>query len=194
MNAKVLEETNIVNENGLIINTETGEVIGVEGIQETFEVKDVSSAEWVMEKMQICDSDILALEARKRVLIENIDSMIRPLQRKRDWLETRYGEGLQNVARGNLKDTKTWKNPFGWISFRIIKGGLRVKDKDKALEWALHLCPEAIKVSQEFQISRLPEDMKNALMIGHMTVPVSMVDAFEVTEDRESVTIQTGVK
>jgi len=89
---------------------------------------------------------------------------------------------LQTLLEG--QKSKTLTTPFGSVSFRTVKGGLKVVDASLALSVAqAHGWIEAIKVTESFQISKLSEEQKNILT-------AEMPDGFEYTLDRETMSIK----
>jgi hypothetical protein len=185
------ENTEIID--GMIVDIETGEVLGLAEKPE-FTVKDEDSANWVLGKMLALESDIVAIETSARVIeakaiLANAAAMKKDASKRLEWLHARFTAEIGEWARPQLegKKTKTLKTLLGAISFRVKKGGLRVADKDKALDWAKSNTPNAIKVTEEFQISLL-SDIGRALAEAD-----SGNGAFEVIPDAESVTIKTGV-
>jgi hypothetical protein len=69
------------------------------------------------------------------------------------------------------------------VAFRLVKGGLKVVDKALALETAIGLgMVNAIKTTQEFQISRLTDEQLDALYC-------SLPQGFDVVPDRETMRI-----
>lgn len=185
---------------GFIYDVETGEFIGV-AEKPRFSVVDQGSAEWVLEKMQTLDAEIAALEARKLALVTNMDAMIADAKRHRSGMEWRFGPEIAEVAKANLPHgKKSWTCPYGTVQFRTVKGGLKVKDAALAIEAAkAYGFTHALKVSESFLISQLTDTQKYVIEVDALrdespTDDVRISAAFEVTEDRETVSIKSGVE
>lgn len=201
MNAE-LQNTTVID--GFIIDIETGEVLGHE--KQDFRVTDEKSADWVLEKIMDVQCERARIAIKRKALLENLDSQDKDLQRREDWLQTRFGPDLESFAREQLKDakTKTWKGTFGRLSFRTAGGGLKVADQDKALSWAKGFAPHTIKVVESFLISQLSADEKDSLKVMYQCAEPyphpkggEFVDkgygAFKLEEPTETFKIETGV-
>lgn len=193
------ELTSTIEIDGNVYDSDTGEHLGVVGKPE-FHVIDQASAEWVLEKMAALDSDILAIEARLKALSENLGVMKAEKERNRAGLLYKFGPELEHFAKENLPNgKKTWTCPYGSVSFRSTSGGLRVKDKDAALEIAtMQGWTNTIKVTEEFQISRLDpaqRELAESCLGSNPSgkVGVGWAEAFTITEPTETSTIKTGV-
>lgn len=173
-----------------LVDPDTGEVLGLVN-KPKFEVNDQSSAEWVLEKMQTEDAEILALQARLKALTENLTTMLKSHQQKRAWLEMRFGPELARYAKDNLpKGKKTWTCPYGKVSFTSTPEKLKVRDKNIALKWAHDECQEAIKVIEDLVISSIPAETVEALLSAPMTADTF---GFAIVPAGERVSIKTGV-
>ena len=173
---------------GYLIDPETGEVVGhVDG---AFQVDDLGSAEWVMEKMLTEDIEIAALEKRLEVIAANLDSMKKDRERRRKWLEYRFGDELEDFARQNLPEKgKTWKCAYGRVSFRTTNARVGVNDETLAINFLRPIAPDAIKTTEKVLVSALPEHIKQKALDGGLKKW-----GFEVVPGGESVTIKTGVE
>lgn len=207
------ETSMIIEENGFLIDSETGEVVGLAGVKEDFTVTDAASADWVLERLMDSETQVARLNIKLKALTENIQTQIKAEERKQKFLKFKFGPALEHFARVALegKKTKTLPLTFGKLSLRTVKGGLRVADAEKALEWALNKADHAVKVVESFQISLLTANEKQKI-IDTMTAGVVEVDeetgeanlvfpddtkelfeAFEIKPDEEKFDIKTGV-
>lgn len=176
---------------GYKIDAETGEVVEYVGVQEGFEVNSNESFEWVMEKIQSEQSDIAALNARKAALVANIDKMIRNHQQRENSLIFRFENELVHYAKENLpKGKKTFTCPYGSVSFRASAEKLEVTNDELALSWAKDHCPEAIKVTEKFLISQVPQQIKSEMMADETR---SFMHGFMVKRASETHKIDTGI-
>lgn len=178
---------------GMIVNAETGEVLGVDAPQD-FYVHNEESFNWVMSKMLDCDARIAAIATnadviKARAIIANAERMEKDAKSRKNWFELRFGNELAKYAKAQIDGgkSKTFKSVLGSISFRVKKGGLRVEDKEKALETAQsNGWTNAIKVSEEFQISKLDPAQREL-------AEANLLPGFTVEPDSETFTIATGV-
>ncbi len=207
----------IIEENGFLIDAETGEVVGLAGVKEDFTVTDEKSADWVLERLMDSETQVARLNIKIKALTENIQNQIKAEERKQNFLKFKFGPALEHFARVALegKKTKSLSLTFGKLSLRTVKGGLRVADAEKALEWAnKEGFDDAIKTVESFQISALtPEEKQDIIDMIRRGAPEPVIDqetgeeietcatesyktlieAFEVKPDEEKFDIKTGV-
>lgn len=177
---------------GMWVNLDTGEIIDIEtpaGPDQPFIPQTETEVEWVLGKMATAEALLVSIRTRPEVLqakaiLENAARMEKEAARKLDWLHARFDPDLGQFARKQLegKKTKTWKSVLGSIALRIQKGKVKVENPELALEWAKAFDPEAIKTTEEFQISRATKLEEDNLPVG-----------FIKTADEEKVTVKTGV-
>lgn len=137
----------VVEQNGWLVDDETAEILGVAGRPATFEVTDLSSAEWVLERVQECDALVTADTLRLDAIKAQLEARIKDHKRRRAWLLRKWAGQLEEFARQNLLGkTKTLKTAFGSLSFR--KSPTRILPLDGALEWVKIHCPDAVKVEE----------------------------------------------
>jgi len=178
---------------GMIVDIETGEVVGVDAPEE-FRVKDEDSFNWVMGKMLDADSRIASIlthpeVVKAKAILANAERITKDAQNRKTWFEKRFGAELAEYAKAQIEGgkSKTFKTVLGAISFRTKKGGLRVEDKEKALETAqVNGWTNAIKVTEEFQISKLDPAQKEL-------AEAKLLPGFTVEPDTETWSITTGV-
>ena len=170
-------------------DTETGEFLGVE--HQAFTINDDPSLEWVMERIFNAESAKSAEEAKLEALRANCERNIKRLGARVEGLRARFLPEVENYAKTKLDGkSKTVSNPFGSVSFRIKKGGLRVVDKLLALELAKEAgWDNAIKITEEFQISKLDDDQRESLIGSRPEV-----SGFIIEPDKETCSLTTGVK
>ena len=166
-------------------DSETGEYLH-EDIQE-FSVNDDSSLEWVMERIFNAEASKNAEQAKLEALIANCERKINRASSKAKWLRDRFSAEVEAYAKTKLDGkSKFVDTPYGRISFRTKKGGLRVADKDTAMEVAKLLgWNNAIKTTEEFQISKLTDDQR---------VKAQNYPAFVTEQETEQMSITTGIK
>lgn len=192
----------IINVDGYLIDSTTGEVVGMVEAEQ-FQVNDESSLNWVLSKMLQCEASISAVDTTEavihaRAILDNAAKIKAEKEKRLTWLRARFEPDIHQYAAQILEGQKsrTHKTIYGSVSLRSVKGGLRVSDPAKALEWAKIYAPEAVKVTESFGISLLPEEKRKTLSdpLSNATATVDALrGAFEVVPDRENVTIKTGV-
>lgn len=192
MSAKPLLAENTILIDGLIIDIESGEIVGQE--RPEFRVTDEASAEWVLEKIMNAEADAARDKIKLKAVVERLEAAIKASEKRAEWFRNRYVGELEEFARERLEGakTKTLKLTWGSISFRTVKGGLRVADPEAALEWAKQYAPESVKVSESFQITKLPDNWREDLLVSS---PEDLAErGFAVAADSEAVSIKTGVQ
>lgn len=203
------QNQNIIEEGGYILDADTGEILGLAGITEAFTVTDEKSADWVLEKMMDAEVEAARIRIKRDAITENLDKQIKEQERRRDYLAWKFGPALEHFAKEKLAGAKKKSIglTFGTLAFRSVKGGVRVTDPAKALEWAKKFYPEAVKVTEAFQISLVPEGVKGEIDLvlkdptafaegepGHQEHYNELArEAFEVKPDSETFSIKTGV-
>lgn len=182
-----------ITENGVSyeIDAETGEILSAEPEAPKFAVTDEKSAEWVLQRIQEEEAAVAALTAQENAILENVRAMKRRHQSKADGLRYRFAGELEAFARENLNGGKTWTCPYGSVQFRKVASRLKVADDSRALEWARTGCPDAVKVTEEFQISKLTDEAK--MILKELSADERTARGFEITPETESVSIKTGV-
>lgn len=176
---------------GKIYDAETGEYLG-DVVEPTFKVKDEESLNWVLGKILEAESEYASILNSPEVIkanavLANAVAMQAEKQKRIDWFTNRFSPEIAEYVRPMLKDSKTFKTVLGSVGFRTVKGGLRVTDKEKALEWASRNALGAIKTTQEFQISKLTDEDRESLT-------TNVIPGFDNVPDREVVTIKSGVQ
>ena len=179
-------------EDGYYVDPETGEITGLVEPKPQFTIDSESAAEWVLQKMTDEDIEIAALRTRMEVLAQNMTTMIKRREQRRQWLETRFSADLEEYAMHNLpKGKKSWVCPYGKVQFRSSPAKLKVEDQETVLKWAKESQPQAVKVTESFLISEVPDMVKAELMADPITATVM---GFSVVPESETCTISTGVK
>ena len=170
-----------------VLYNEDGEVVG---LKEEFQIDSVENAEKVMRWMWEADMAAEDCARRIQILTENLTRIKKGHENRRKGLEYRFGPELQKFAQSQLGKTKTWRCPYGSVSFRSKSGGLRVGDQSRALEWAGTACPEAVKVERKFLISQVPDGVAQSLM----SLPSKEREkrGFYIEPESEAATIKTG--
>lgn len=191
---------NTIEIDGMLVDESTGEVIGAAGKPE-FRVHDDESLAWIMKKLLTASAELEAIDnstavIRAKAVLDNAESMKKDAQRRIDGLLYRFQSEIGEYAKTQLKgSSKTLKTLYGSVSFRTVNESLKVKDKDAALAWAKNYCKDAIKTTEEFQISKMPPELKaDALQVLKSDRPLpSYLEAFDRSPATEKIEIKTGV-
>lgn len=148
---------NTVVEDDWIIDTDTGEVVGIQGWQIDGHVED-EKALWILQKRMLeTESKINAERLMMKSIVANCEARIKRLESRMKWLDLRYGVSAAQVAKSLLlKGSKTYTSPYGKVSFRTTKDKLVIEDQESFLPWAIKHAPEAVK--QSVLVSKLPKE------------------------------------
>jgi hypothetical protein len=174
----------IVIHNGFLVDADTGEVLGLASTPERFDVTDLASAEWVLNKMSECDAEEMGIEARIKAVTENLNSDLRQTRGRREYLMGRFGEGLKAFAHFDqgLGKRRTTSTAFGKLSFRTTPESIEIVDMALAVEWAKTNAPDAVKTVE----SVLKTPLKG--------IPNLPEDAFTLVPAGETFKVETGVR
>lgn len=176
MNYKIIDN--------LVVDADSGEVLGnaiTEGV-----IDSHSSLEAVLERMADVESQLVALYAKHESIIDNCRKLEVKTASYLAYLKGMYNAPIEAYAKTRLEGqkSKTLTTPYGSVSFRTVKGGLKVVDKGMALATAHKLgMMEAIKVTEEFQISRLTDEQRDA-------IATTLPEGFEMVADKETMSIK----
>jgi hypothetical protein len=166
----------VVDQDGVVL----GEVVteGAIASQEALEV--------VLERMADVESQLVALKTKHEAIIENCRKLEVKKASYLAYLRGVYSNPIEAYAKSRLEGqkTKTLTTPYGQVSFRTVKGGLKVVDPNLALDYAqLNGFTNAIKVSESFQISKLDPAQREL-------IESKLPEGFEMVPDRESMSIK----
>jgi len=168
----------VVDQDGVVL----GEVVteGAIASQEALEV--------VLERMADVESQLVALKTKHEAILENCRKLEVKKASYLAYLKSVYSNPIEAYAKSRLEGqkTKTLTTPYGQVSFRTVKGGLRVADKGLAASSAIGLgLSHAVKLTYELQISKLTDEQREAIATSTI-----LPDGFEMVPDRESMSIK----
>jgi len=144
-------------EDDWIIDTDTGEVVGIQGWHIDGHVEDEKSLWTLQKRMLETDAKLSAERMMMKSIIANCELRIKRLESRAKYLDLRYGVSAAEVAKSLLlKGSKTYTSPYGKIAFRTTKDKIVIDDQDAFLTWATKNCPESIKKS--VLVSKLPKE------------------------------------
>ena len=169
----------------LVVDTETGEVLG-NAISDAGEISSQTALEAILEKIADVEGRLTAQQLRHQAILENCRKLEVRTASYLAYLKAQYEPHIEAYAKTRLEGqkSKTLTTPFGSVSFRTVRGGLKVVDPSLALDYAqLNGFTNAIKVTESFQISKLDPAQRELL---ESKVP----DGFEYALDRETMSIK----
>jgi hypothetical protein len=156
---------------GELWDDQTGEYLGpvsnwIEGPVDSLDV-----AMQVMRRHLELEAAHAAKTAELESVLEHVRRLSRESAARLEWFKRRYQEEIAGFAltqlprdrAGNLK-SKTWRTPYGTVSFRSSAPKIEVQDEEEALRWAERHCPGAVKVKRSILVSQIPEDVKTAMI------------------------------
>lgn len=162
----------MVNENGWMINEETGEIVACPGSPDPSEMveSDVlgryvltdAAAERIMESRHAVEADMAALVARRRAINANLDAMERRLCQRLGWIDSQHGAQLEDWVRDHIagRRERSVRTPYGVAGLRKTAARVIVEDEAEALDWADRNAPEAVRVTRRLLVSALPKDVE----------------------------------
>jgi hypothetical protein len=178
-----MSQYNIID--NLVVDTETGEVLG-NAISDAGEISSQTALEAILEKIADVEGRLTAQQLRHQAILENCRKLEVRTASYLAYLKAQYEPHIEAYAKTRLEGqkSKTLTTPFGSVSFRTVRGGLKVVDPSLALDYAqLNGFTNAIKVTESFQISKLDPAQRELL---ESKVP----DGFEYALDREAMSIK----
>jgi hypothetical protein len=148
-----------------VVDVETGDVVSIRPNWLPEVLTSMADLEMFMDKLSLEEAKVEALVARRKQILENLDTMISRHSKKRDYLMSRYGSQVRDVALRNLpRDRKTLDNAYGSVTFRKTQPKIVVRDVEKAVDNLSVICPDAVKIEKSILVSKLSDDMKQAIM------------------------------
>jgi hypothetical protein len=166
----------VVDQDGVVL----GEVVteGAIASQEALEV--------VLERMADVESQLVALKTKHEAIIENCRKLEVKKASYLAYLKGVYSNPIEAYVKSRLEGqkTRTLTTPYGQVSFRTVKGGLRVANNDLAASYAFNTgLSHAVKLTFNFQISKLTDEQRDA-------IATMLPEGFEMVPDRESMSIK----
>jgi hypothetical protein len=178
-----MSQYNIID--NLVVDTETGEVLG-NAISDAGEISSQTALEAILEKIAEVEGRLTAQQLRHQVILENCRKLEVRTASYLAYLKAQYEPHIQEYAKIRLEGqkSKTLTTPYGSVSFRTVRGGLKVVDPSLALDYAqLNGFTNAIKVTESFQISKLDPAQREL-------IEAKMPDGFEMVADKETMSIK----
>jgi hypothetical protein len=169
----------------LVVDQDTGEVLG-NAISDAGEISSQTALEAILEKIADVEGRLTAQQLRHQAILENCRKLEVRTASYLAYLKAQYEPHIEAYAKNRLEGqkSKTLTTPYGSISFRTVRGGLKVVDPSLALDYAqLNGFTNAIKVSESFQISKLDPAQREL-------IEAKMPDGFEMVADKETMSIK----
>jgi len=169
----------------LVVDTETGEVLG-NAISDAGEISSQTALEAILEKLADVEGRLTAQQLRHQAILENCRKLEVRTASYLAYLKAQYEPHIEAYAKNRLEGqkSKTLTTPYGSVSFRTVRGGLKVVDPSIALDYAqLNGFTNAIKVTESFQISKLDPAQREL-------IEAKLPEGFEMVADRESMSIK----
>ena len=182
-----METQSLKIENNLVISTETGEILG-EAVNNAGAIASQEALEVVLERMADVESQLVALKAKHDAIIENCRKLEVKKASYLAYLRGVYSNPIEAYAKSRLEGqkTKTLTTPYGQVSFRTVKGGLRVANNDLAASYAIGTgLSHAVKLTYNFQISKLTDEQRHSIATSSI-----LPEGFEVVPDKETMSIK----
>jgi len=169
-----------------VVDLDTGEILGP--VVEAGAIANQEALELVLEQIQTQASQVSAEQIRLRAIQDQVQKALKRKSGYLEYLKHVYTSPIEQYAKARLEGCKQKSiiTPYGTVSFRTSKGGLKVADEKLALtSVALAGFDNAIKRTEKLLISELTDEQKQAL-IG--------ADGFTVADPSEVMSIKTGVE
>ncbi len=137
-----------------------------------------------MQKLLQYETELKAQQLYVQSVTERCKAMVKEKERKVLWLQARYGAQIADFAKKQLTGkAKTWKCPWGQVSFRISTPTLSIIDEEKAA-MVIPLNLDAVKVEAKIYKSKIPKEIQ-------LTLVEQYPDLFSMTEATENFTVKT---
>jgi len=145
------EEEFVTLEDGTVINSITGEILGIAGAPlepaatpntKSYEVEMESLAQWAGERITYHRAKVVALEAERGAWLDQINkrfnSDIQRHNNSAEWVTKAYYKPLLDFSRRHLEGAKVRSYKIGLAILKLVKTRAKttVLDNDKAVLWA----------------------------------------------------------
>jgi len=180
-----MSQYNIID--NLVVDPETGEVLG-NAISDAGEISNQTALEAILEKIADVEGRLTAQQLRHQAILENCRKLEVRTASYLAYLKAQYEPHIEAYAKTRLEGqkSKTLTTPFGSVSFRTVRGGLKVRDNDLAASYAFGAgLSHAVKLTFNFQISKLTDDQRHSIATSEI-----LPEGFEVVPDKEAMSIK----
>jgi hypothetical protein len=167
-----------------IYEIETGEYAGPVDGWLGEELKTEDDVLLALQRLLKYETELKAEQLATQSIIERCKTMVKDKERKVQWLQARYGAQIANFAKCQLTGkAKTWKCPWGQVSFRTSTPTLSIIDEEKAA-MVIPLNLDAIKLETKIYKSKIPKEIQ-------LTLVEQYPELFSMTEATENFTVKT---
>ena len=137
-----------------------------------------------MQKLLQYETELKAQQLYVQSVTERCKAMVKEKERKVQWLQARYGAQIADFAKSQLTGkAKTWKCPWGQVSFRTSTPTFSIVDEEKAA-MVIPLNLDAIKLETKIYKSKIPKEVQ-------LTLVEQYPELFSMTEATENFTVKT---
>lgn len=183
-----------IDADGWIVNAETGEVIGREGIGSGWTIDSVEAADWALKLQSEIQADILAIDARIQAVTANLQALRRAKVRRLSYWDFRFASQLVTFARTQLRGrSKTAQFTWGRVSYRTMRGTTSVIDDAAALDYVRTWAPDQIRRTEPREtvnVAAIAEAHRRAVAATGEDDPLPFI---VTSHPHEEATIQTGI-
>ena len=163
---------------------ETGEYAGPVDGWLGDELKTEDDVILALRRLLKYETELKAEQLAMQSVIDRCKQLVAEKERKVYWLKNKYGDQIANFAESQLTGkAKTWKCPWGQVSFRTVPASFTIMDEQKAAM----VIPESCEaVVQQFKVykSKIPKEVQ-------LTLVDEYPDIFCISVPTENVTIKS---
>jgi len=137
-----------------------------------------------MRRLLQYETELKAQQLAMQSVVERCKSMVKDKERKVQWLQARYGAQVADFAKKQLTGkAKTWKCPWGQVSFRTSTPTLTIIDEEKAA-MVIPLSLDAVQIEAKIYKSKIPQEVQ-------LTLVEQYPELFSMTETSENYSIKS---
>lgn len=146
-------------------------------LEESFRVRDESTAGWALRKLAKLRTQIDANDLQARDYLQKVHGWLtdvnKPLHGDVDYFEFLLADWINHLR---LQDPacKSVKLPDGVIATRTTAGKVEIEDEDEFIAWAQEQCPQLVRVSTEIsraELNKLPRHGQELVTDDGVPVP-----------------------
>ena len=163
---------------------ETGEYAGPVGGWLGEELASEDQVLLAMQKLMQYETELKAQQLAMQSVVERCKSMVKDKERRVQWIQDKYGAQIADYAKQQLTGkSKTWKCPWGQVSWRTSSPTFSILDEEKAA-LVIPLSLDAIKIETKVYKSKIPKEVQ-------LTLVDEYPELFSMTEPVENFSIKS---
>lgn len=163
---------------------ETGEYAGPVDGWLGDELKTEDDVLLALQRLLKYETELKAEELAMQSVIDRCKQLVKEKERKVQWLKNKYGEQITDFAESQLTGkAKTWKCPWGQVSFRTVPASFTIMDEQKAAT-VIPLSCDAVVTQYKVYKSKIPKEIQ-------LTLVEQYPDVFCLSQTTENVTIKS---